>query len=131
MTLQPAGIQQVPRDASQAAATRPAINVDAVRVAAAAPQPIEQGKAEPAQKSEPKAPLSREELAEMLHRINLTFDLFEVAAKYSIDEESSQIHVTLINTRTGEVIRRIPPTDFQSSFDSFREGLGLLFNRLF
>jgi flagellar protein FlaG len=131
MTLQPAGVQQVQRDAGQTAAQRPAIQADATRAAPVTPQPIEQVKVEPKQQVEAKTPISREELAEMLHRINLTFDLFEVAAKYSIDEDSSQIHVTLINTRTGEVIRRIPPNEFQSNFDSFREGLGLLFNQLF
>lgn len=131
MIVQPAGVQQVPRDTSQAVAARPALHTDAGSTAQVNPLPIESAKAEQPQKVEANAPISKEELAEMLHRINLTFDLFEVAAKYTIDEESSQIHVTLINTRTGTVIRRIPPSEFQSSFDRFREGLGLLFNRLF
>jgi flagellar protein FlaG len=131
MTMQPAGVQQVQRDAGQATVSRPAAHTEAVRVAPTTPQAIEQVKVEPQPKAETKAPISREELAEMLHRINLTFDLFEVAAKYSMDADHNQVHVTLINTRTGEVIRRIPPDEFQSSFDSFREGLGLLFNRLF
>lgn len=131
MAMQPSGVQQVQRDAGQAAVPRPATHTDVSRVAPTIPLPIEQVKTEPHNKAEVKPPLSRDELAEMLHRINLTFDLFEVAAKYSIDEDSNQIHVTLVNTRTGEVIRRIPPKEFQSNFDSFREGLGLLFNRLF
>lgn len=130
MIVQPAGVQQVPRD-GQATVPRPAPHTDVTRAAPAIPAPIEHAQGEPQPKVEPKAPISKEELAEMLHRINLTFDLFEVAAKYSIDEDSNQIHVTLINTRTGTVIRRIPPSEFQSSFDRFREGLGLLFNRLF
>jgi uncharacterized FlaG/YvyC family protein len=131
MTVQPAGAQQVLRDTGQATAPRPAVPAESGRVAPSSPPRIEPARVEPQLTGKPKPPVSKEELAEMLHRINLTFDLFEVAAKYSIEEDGNQIHVTLINTRTGEVIRRIPPGDFQSSFDSFREGLGLLFNRLF
>lgn len=121
-----AGVPQVRVDAA-ASAPQPAARKQPARHDTPAPGAVP-GTAKP---EAAKRAVTTQELAEMLHRINLTFDLFEVAAKYSIDEERGSVRVTLINTRTGEVIRRIPPADFRDSFDSFREGLGLLINRLF
>ena len=83
--------------------------------------------------SEPrvKEPLSKEELAQTLHKVNLTFDLFEIEAKFEIDESDKRVVITLRNTRTGKVIRQIPPEEFMSNFRGFRNGLGLLFNGSF
>jgi uncharacterized FlaG/YvyC family protein len=75
--------------------------------------------------------LSRQELEEALQKINLTFDLFEIAAEFSVSEDSGQIKVILRNTHTGEVVRRIPPNEFTRNFANFKDGLGLLFNRYF
>jgi uncharacterized FlaG/YvyC family protein len=113
---------KVPIRASSPETTRVAepVAIEHTKSKVATPQPSEQ-----------KPALTTKELAEMLRRINLTFDLFEVAAKYAIDESDGHVQVTIFNTRTGEVIRRIPPTEFQTSFNSFREGLGMLVNQLF
>jgi len=82
-----------------------------------------------------KAPVEKEitleELAEQLRKINLTFDLFEIEAKFSISEEDNIIRVELRNTRTGKLIRKIPPYEFNANYDSFKSGVGLLFNRAF
>lgn len=53
--------------------------------------------------------MTSDELAEMLRKVNLTFDTFEVQAKFIIDSSSGDISVQVINLRTGEVIRKIPP----------------------
>lgn len=53
--------------------------------------------------------MSLEEFAEMLRKVNLTFDVFEIQARYTIDRESGDISIEVINQRTGEVIRKIPP----------------------
>ncbi len=131
MNEQLAGVNQATSDAGQAPVPRNQARADGVRAGSAILPELKKVKVETPERAEVKTPVTTEELAEMLRRINLTFDLFEVAAKYSIDKDGGQIRVTLINTHTGEVIRRIPPTEFQSNFDSFREGLGLLVNRLF
>jgi uncharacterized FlaG/YvyC family protein len=55
--------------------------------------------------------MSLEELAAMLRKVNLTFDLFEIQAKYAVDLSTGDITVQVINQRTGEVIRKIPPYD--------------------
>lgn len=70
--------------------------------------------------------ISTEELAEMLHKINLTFDLFEIEAEFSFDQEDNQVRVVVRNTRTNEVIRRIPAHEFKAQFTNFRDGVGLL-----
>ena len=55
--------------------------------------------------------MSLNELADLLRKVNLTFDLFEIQAIYSVDHESGEVTVKVINQRTGEVIRKIPPYD--------------------
>lgn len=75
-----------------------------------------------------KTPPSLEELQEMLRKINLTFDLFEIAAEYTIDEEANRIKVVVRNIRTGKVIRRIPPEAFVAEFYDLKRGLGLRIN---
>lgn len=76
-------------------------------------------------------PLTKEELAEMLRRLNLTLDIFEIEAKFTVSEDDRQIKVVLFNTRTGEVIRRIPPDEFKANYSALIDGIGMLFNRLF
>jgi uncharacterized FlaG/YvyC family protein len=97
---------------------------------APAPPPVSTGKAADAQ-AVPGMPqqISTEDLAKMLQKVNLTFDLFEIEADASIDPDSHELKVIVRNTRTGEVIRRIPPHDFKAQFDSFRNGVGLLIDR--
>jgi len=74
---------------------------------------------------------SQEEIADTLHQMNLIFDMFEIQAQFSVSKENHEIQVVLRNTRTGEVIRRIPPGEFAQNFTSFKDGIGLLFNRIF
>jgi len=82
--------------------------------------------------SKPKAKaqhdVSTAELAEMLRKVNLTFDLFEIAAEYTVEEEPHRVTVVIRNTRTGDVIRRIPPADFIENFNDIKSGLGTLIN---
>jgi len=63
-----------------------------------------------------------EELAEMLRKVNLTFDLFEIQAKFTVDKKTGDITVEIINQRTGEVIRRIPPYDLPGVADAIKAG---------
>ncbi len=60
----------------------------------------------------------------------MTFDLFEIQAKFIIDEENHDIKIIVRNTKTGEVIRMIPPSEFNALFDRFIDGLGTSFNSL-
>ena len=61
-----------------------------------------------------------EEFAEMLRTVNLTFDLFEIQAKYIITD--GDISVQIINQRTGEVIRKIPPYEVPKIIEALKNG---------
>ena len=74
-------------------------------------------------------PVSKDELAEMLRKFNLTFDLFEIEAQYSVEENGHRIKVVIQNTRTGEIIRKIPPYEFVTNYEDIRAGLGTLINQ--
>jgi uncharacterized FlaG/YvyC family protein len=76
-------------------------------------------------------PMALPELSDTLNQINQTFDLFEIAAEFSVDEQDHEVRIVLRNTRTGEVIRRIPPDEFAGNFATFKDGMGLLFNKIF
>jgi uncharacterized FlaG/YvyC family protein len=47
----------------------------------------------------------------VLHKVNLTFDLFEIQANYTVNSNTGDVIVQIVNQRTGELIRRIPPYD--------------------
>jgi uncharacterized FlaG/YvyC family protein len=66
--------------------------------------------------------MSLQELAELLRKVNLTFDLFEIQARYIIDKSSGDVSVQIINQRTGEVIRKIPPYDVPKVAEALKNG---------
>jgi uncharacterized FlaG/YvyC family protein len=70
--------------------------------------------------------MSLDELAEMLRKVNLTFDLFEIQAIFSIDQKTGDVTVEVINQRTGEVIRKIPPYDIGEMVDALETGESVL-----
>jgi uncharacterized FlaG/YvyC family protein len=115
---QPVGTHHVP-EAERAAPNAPAAGV--VRVTAP-----KRDESKP--KVKDKQSVSLEEFAEMLRKVNMTFDLFEIAAEYTVQEEPHRITVVIRNTRTGKVIRRIPPDEFVTNFNDIKSGLGALIN---
>jgi len=60
-------------------------------------------------KQEQRERMSVQELEELLRKVNLSFDLFEIQATYTVDNHTGDVSVQIINQRTGEVIRKIPP----------------------
>lgn len=73
--------------------------------------------------------LSLTEIAKILSRVNLTFDLFEIQAKFSVDESRGGIQIEIINNKTGEVIRRIPPYEAVALFSDMGKVAGLLLDQ--
>jgi uncharacterized FlaG/YvyC family protein len=53
--------------------------------------------------------MTTSELQEILHRVNLSIDLFEIQTSYTIDPETGDVTIRIVNQSTGEVIRSIPP----------------------
>lgn len=70
--------------------------------------------------------MSYEDFAEMLRKVNLTIDLFEIQAKYIIDQSTGDMQVQIINQRTGEVIRKIPPYEVPSLAEALKKGEAVL-----
>jgi len=68
-------------------------------------------------------PMTGSELAEVLRRVNLTSDLFEVQAKFMINP-SGEVSIQITNQRTGEVIRKIPPYEVQKIAQAISNGAG-------
>ena len=85
---------------------------------------IERGRAH--ERTQPRRQMSLEELAEMLRKVNLTFDLFEIQARIIVDQKTGDISVEVINQRTGEVIRKIPPYDVTTMVESLETGDSVL-----
>lgn len=81
-------------------------------------------------KVEPTPRMTLEELAEALRKVNLTFDLFEIQARFIIDQKTGEISVQVINQRTGEVIRKIPPYDVPQIVESLKNGEPAVFDLL-
>ena len=79
-------------------------------------------------KAQAEEPVSKDELAEMLRKFNLTFDLFEIEAQYSVEDNGHRIRIVIQNTKTGEIIRKIPPYEFVTNYQDVRAGLGTLIN---
>lgn len=64
------------------------------------------------------------ELAEVLRKVNLTFDLFEINASISVEED--EVVVRIVNQRTGELIRQIPSEAARRLAAALEEGRGIL-----
>jgi flagellar protein FlaG len=73
--------------------------------------------------------LSLTEIAKILSRVNLRFDLFEIQANFSIDEARGGIQIEVVNNKTGEVIRRIPPYEAVALFSEMGKVAGLLLDQ--
>jgi len=71
-------------------------------------------------------PKTLEELAELLRKVNLTFDLFEIQTRYQVNLETGEVTLQIVNQRTGEVIRKIPPYDVPKVAEALKNGDPLL-----
>ncbi|MCC6443737.1 MAG: flagellar protein FlaG [Armatimonadetes bacterium] len=68
-------------------------------------------------------------LQEAIGKMNNTLETFDVQAQFSIDDRAKEVVVKIMNTRTHEVIRQIPPEHVLEMAASLREKLGLLLDR--
>jgi len=68
----------------------------------------------------PREQISLAELAEILRKVNLTFDLFEIQTQFTVNSNTGEVTVQVVNQRTGEVIRRIPPYDVPGMVEAIK-----------
>ena len=67
-------------------------------------------------------PRTLDELAELLRKVNLTFVLFEIQTRYQVNLETGEVSLQIVNQRTGEVIRKIPPYDVPRVAEALKNG---------
>lgn len=59
-------------------------------------------------------PVSEEEVVTAADKINETIKSFSTDLKFSVDKDTHRIIVTVMDSKTGEVIRQIPPDEVVS-----------------
>ena len=75
--------------------------------------------------------LSKSELAELLRRINMSFDIFEIQSRFIIDPNGlDELKIEIRNTVTGELIRKIPMTELSDLYQEFKNSVGSIINKL-
>ena len=92
-----------------------------------APQPLPQ-RTSPA--TEPLADFqfarrSHAEIESAVRQPKLSLDLFEIKGEFEIDEETNRIKLTVLNTKTGKVLQRIPVFELRGVYQVFRDNLSL------
>lgn len=95
----------------------------------------ESGTAEPAAQvpgateSDRRCLTTPEELQQAIERMNRVASLFPSShLRFSIDTEARRIRVKVVDDRTGEVLRVIPPASFLENFEKMSESIGFLFD---
>ncbi len=70
-----------------------------------------------------------QEVREAVDRINETMELYRTELRFVLHEESGEIMVKVINAKTQEVIREIPPEWVLKIVASVKRMLGLILDR--
>lgn len=74
--------------------------------------------------------LSLEQLEELLRKINLSFDLFEIQRIFVVDPSGNEEpKVEIRNTVTGELIRVIPTNELTDIYREFKMSVGSIINK--
>jgi uncharacterized FlaG/YvyC family protein len=79
--------------------------------------------------AQPVKHLSFDELREMMRKVNMFIDPFEIQARFIVGE-SGEVVMHIVNTVSGEVIRRIPPGELERALSSPGGIRGLFTDRL-
>jgi flagellar protein FlaG len=82
-----------------------------------------------AQKSLQKEMPSAEELQQDLDVINAQLETMNRSLQFSIDEELKDVVVKIVDTKTGEIIRQIPPDEVLRLREHFKEMVGLILEK--
>jgi flagellar protein FlaG len=80
-----------------------------------------------AQKSLQKEMPSAEEIQRDLDVINAQLETMNRSLQFNIDEKLKDIVVKIVDTKTGETIRQIPPDEVLRLREHFKEMVGLIF----
>ena len=85
---------------------------------------------EPETGVQPVKHLSFDELREMMRKVNLFINPFEIQVQFIVDNASGDVAMNVINTVSGEVIREILPAEFERALNAPGGIRGLFTDRL-
>lgn len=72
--------------------------------------------------------LTEQQLRQAVDKLNNTMQVYNKELRFRIHDESGEMQVSLINTETDEVIRKIPPDYILEIVAYVKEALGLIVN---
>ena len=79
---------------------------------------------------QPAKHLSFDELREMMRKVNLFINPFEIQVQFIVDSSSGNVAMNVINTVSGEVIREVLPAEFERALNAPGGIRGLFTDRL-
>lgn len=74
--------------------------------------------------------MSYAEISSMLNKVNIYLDQFEIQAHYTVDKTTGGVQIEIVNSTTGEVIRKIPPYEALALFSDIGLATGTLLNQM-
>lgn len=74
--------------------------------------------------------LSEQQLQQAIDRLNKTMTTYNTELRFKLDKESGEMQVSVINSETKEVIRKIPPDKILQIVAHIKEMLGLIVDEL-
>ncbi|MFZ5814020.1 MAG: flagellar protein FlaG [Bacillota bacterium] len=90
----------------------------------------EQGGARSAQPLTNQRPaVTPRDVEKVIGKMNDLAHIFSKALKFEVADDGHRIIVKVVDTRSGEIIREIPPEKLVEAFESMEDYLGVLFDR--
>lgn len=74
--------------------------------------------------------LSFDELRDLMRKVNMYIDPFELQVRFIVDDNSGDVVLNIVYTVSGEVIRRIPSSEFEAALKAPGGIRGLFTDRL-
>ena len=72
--------------------------------------------------------VSRDEINDIVKRLNKTFDNENERITFSYHEKTNRIIIKVLDSKTNEVLREIPPKDILKLVENIQQYLGILYD---
>lgn len=75
--------------------------------------------------------IDRHKLNQAVAKLNRTSAIFSTDLRFKVHEGSKRVMVQIVDQKTGEVVKEIPPQKVLDVIGAIRETLGLIFDELY
>jgi flagellar protein FlaG len=72
---------------------------------------------------------SQEKMNDLIDKLNDAIDPFKTSLRFGFDNKSDNFFVSIIDTKTSEMIRRFPAEDATTMLEKMNEVSGVLFDK--